>query len=83
MKWCTNDCHDKPMWCGRKNCLNKTDFATMMKSKKEDKEGSGNKTDGATQGDKDFSKDFKIALAAMTSEDDFETLREQFMWVKD
>ena len=83
MKWCTNDCHDKPMWCGRKNCINKTDFASMMKSKKEDKEGSGNKNDGATQLDKDFSKDFKIALAAMTSEDDFETLREQFMSVKD
>ena len=83
MKWCTNDCHDKPMWCGRKNYLNKTDFASMMKSKKEDKEGSGNKTDGATQRDKDFSKDFKIALAAMTSEDGFETLREQFMLVKD
>ena len=55
----------------------------MMKNKKEDKKGSRNKTAGATQNDKDFSKDFKIALAAMTSEDDFETLREQFMSVKD
>ena len=22
MGWCSNDCHDKPMWCGQSTCLN-------------------------------------------------------------
>ena len=26
MQWCTNDCHPKPMWCGRSNCLNKAEY---------------------------------------------------------
>ena len=34
MKWCTNDCHPKPMWCGRKNCLSKADFARKMEERK-------------------------------------------------
>ena len=27
MKWCTNNCHPKPMWCGRKKCLNIVDYS--------------------------------------------------------
>ena len=26
MRWCENDCHEKLIWCGRKNCLGKADF---------------------------------------------------------
>ena len=27
MNWCSNDCHDKPMWCGRRNFLNREDYS--------------------------------------------------------
>ena len=30
MRWCSNDCHPQPMWCGRKNCMNKVEFAKKM-----------------------------------------------------
>ena len=30
MKWCNNNCHPKPMWCGRKNCLNRKEYAKNM-----------------------------------------------------
>ena len=75
MKWCKNDCHTKPMWCGRKNCLNRTDYAAVWKKKNEKKntEPSYDKP----------SNEFKIALAAMTSPEDFAALQEQFDQLKD
>ena len=81
MKWYTNDCHEKPLWHGRKSCLNKSDFVSMMKNKKEDKEGLGDKTDSNFQ--KDSLKDFKVALTAIILEDDFKVLQEEFVLVKD
>ena len=75
MKWCTNDCHkDGPMWCGRKNCLNQADFAKTMTDKR-NREGNSRKP-GPEMG---ASEDFKIALAAMVSADDYATLKEQFL----
>ena len=32
--WFSNNCHDKPMWCGRKNCLNRSDYSAAWKKKK-------------------------------------------------
>ena len=62
------------MCCGRTNCLGKTDFSAMMQKKKEEKRG------GILSGQKkDFTGDFKIALAAMTSAEDFQALQEYFM----
>ena len=29
-RWCSNDCHPQPMWCGRKNYMNKVEFAKKM-----------------------------------------------------
>ena len=29
-KWCTNDFHDKPMWCSRKNCRGKVEWAEHL-----------------------------------------------------
>ena len=55
MKWCMNDCHEQPMWCGRKNCLGKAEFAKAMQKRKESKQSavlSGKK--------KDFAEDFKL-----------------------
>ena len=74
MKWCTNNCHEKPMWCGRRNCLGREDFKKMMDEKRSGKESAGN------SGSKiDASKDFRIALAAMVSPEDLETLSSQFL----
>ena len=80
MTWCTNDCHPQPMWCGRKNCLNRADFAKKMQesqnkggkfennSVKENENGKNN----------NHSSEFKIALAAMCSEEDYQLLEKQF-----
>ena len=76
MKWCTNDCHPRPMWCGRKNCLNKADFASKMKAAKESKGNSEDSSDKKKENG--LSNDFKIALAAMCSSEDYKTLESQF-----
>ena len=68
MNWCSNDCHDQPMWCGRKNCLNRADYSKEWQKKKE---GKSTSEDGAKS-----SAEFKIALAAITSTEDFEALQE-------
>ena len=75
MRWCTNDCHPKPMWCGRKNCLNKADFARKM----EEREKGGTEKKDSAPGGAQYSKDFKIALAAMMSAEDFKAIKSQFM----
>ena len=61
------------MWCARKNCLDKADFAKQMEK---EKDTSGNLGQGANK--ISMSKDFKIALAAMTSADDYKSLMSQF-----
>jgi len=69
--WCDNDCHrQRPMWCGRPNCLNKADFRAKKKSEED-----GQKVETGSNAGK---ADFKIALAAMMSPDDFETVQKQF-----
>ena len=76
LKWCTNDCHAKPMWCGRRVCLGKAEFAAKQKKTNDDKgDRAGTKVDA--------SKDFRIALAALTSEEDFAALERQFFQLKD
>ena len=81
MRWCTNDCHDKPMWCGHKTCLNKADFAKKMQDKRNGTNGSdassGSNGDGK-DGDAKISGDFKIVLQAMTSSADYKLLEQQF-----
>ena len=72
MKWCKNDCHDKPMWCGRKNCLGRADYSAAWKKRNAGKSNSEKP-----------SSEFKIALAAMTSPEDFAALQEQFKELKD
>ena len=79
MNWCKNDCHDKPMWCGRKNCLNRSDYSAEWKKRNENKNKVKDNDDSSTGS----SNEFKIALAAMTSADDFAALQEQFEQLKD
>eukprot|EP00957_Ditylum_brightwellii_P097376 7416486-Ditylum_brightwellii.AAC.1 len=56
-KWCKNNCHPKPLWCPRPNCLNRKEYKEQMQS-----EG----TDGKSAGEKlNTTNDFKVALAAM------------------
>ena len=74
MKWCTNNCHEKAMWCGRKNCLNREDFAANAKRKRGDSDETGGRGDT-----NNVTKDFKIALAAINSPIDYKMLEEQFL----
>ena len=74
MRWCLNDCHPKPMWCGRENCLNRAEYAAKNGNKKEGETAEKNKNSNKTG----VSEDFKIALAAMPSSVDYETLKSQF-----
>ena len=72
------DCHNQSMWCGRINYLGKAYFAAMIQKKEE------MKSRGATFVlKKDFTGDFEISLAAMTSAENFKTLQEQSMLVKE
>ena len=77
MTWCSNDCHEQPMWCGRKNCMNRSDYSEAWKKKK----GGGN--EGSKAQPSNGSSEFKIALAAITSPADFAALQEQFGELKD
>mmetsp|Transcript_6488 Transcript_6488/g.9409 ORF Transcript_6488/g.9409 Transcript_6488/m.9409 type:complete len:137 (-) Transcript_6488:42-452(-) len=68
MRWCTNDCHPKPMWCGRSIFLNKAEYAASNGGKPKDKK------EVEPFKKPPISDDFKIALPAMTSSEDYETL---------
>ena len=71
------------MWCGRKNCINRAEYAAAMQKKCDNKD-SGN--GGATPSDDsrpNVSKEFKIALAALTSAEDYASLEEQFFQLKE
>eukprot|EP00957_Ditylum_brightwellii_P152254 11591598-Ditylum_brightwellii.AAC.1 len=63
-KWCTKDCHTKPMRCACNRCYNRVDCKKKMKEKKEEKESKGGE---------------KIVLSAMLSDKDFKTLESQFL----
>ena len=67
MSWCTNNFHENPMWCGRKNCLGREYFFKAWKKMKE-----GNKaiSEGGTS-----SSDFNIFLSDVTSPNNFAVLQ--------
>ena len=76
MRWCTNDCHRKPMWCGRANCLNRAEYAEQRRKKE--------KTDDKKNAESSkVTEDFKIALAALTTQEDYALLESQFFQVKE
>ena len=72
MTWCENDCHKQPMWCGRKNCLSKGDYADLMKKKRNN--GSKNENNDAKNNNTMFNDDVKVALAALTTAEDYSLL---------
>ena len=69
------------MRCGRKNCFNRADFATNMQ-KKRDEKGS-NENSPSSNNKNSIANDFKIALAALTSAEDYASLEDQFFQLKD
>ena len=76
MKWCDKDCHPQPMWCGRKACMSKSEYAEFMDGKRK---GKGKEDrDKNKSGKQRISKDFRIALAALTTAEDFASLEDQF-----
>ena len=55
--------------------MSKAEFARKM----EEREKGGTEKKDSAPGGAQYSKDFKIALAAMMSEEDFKTIESQFM----
>ena len=81
MNWCSKDCHQQPMWCGRKRCLSKAEYAVAMNDKRNGTERKTPAVEG--NGGRGISNDFKIALAALTTPEDFASLEQQFFSGKD
>ena len=77
MSWCTKDCHAKPMWCGRTKCHSKAEFAEFLKKKGE----KGTKREFTST--PKVTDEFKIALAALTTPEDYAMLDSQFFQVKE
>ena len=78
MTWCSNDCHKQPMWCGRSNCIPKAEYANLMKTKRDKGEDKKQK-----KAPLDVNNEFKIALAALTTAEDYALLDKQFFQSKD
>ena len=83
MKWCRNDCHNRPTWCGRKNYINRAYYATAMQKKRDNKDSGNSSATPSDNSRPNVSKDFKIALAALTSAEDYASLEEQFFQLKE
>ena len=82
MKWCKQDCHRRPQWCGRRNCLSNAEYEAQGSKRRDAKPGKP--TDSSGVGTKmNVTKDFRLALAALTTEGDFEALEKQFFSVKE
>eukprot|EP00957_Ditylum_brightwellii_P197901 15076416-Ditylum_brightwellii.AAC.1 len=69
LKWCTNDCHAHPMWCSQSNCLPYKEY-----QKKREEEGKGGVGNELKKRD-----NFKVALLALLSDNDFKSIKEQFL----
>ena len=81
MRWCAKDCHPQPMWCGRPNCLSRSEYAEAMARKRQ---GGGKQTGNKNESSKPkLSNDFRIILAALTTPEDFASLEDQFFSGKD
>ena len=72
------------MWCSRKNCVNKSDYVSAMQKKRYNKDTSSGGNPSSNGNPKPaYSKDFKIALAALTSAEYFASLEDQFFQPKE
>ena len=81
MNWCSKDYHPRPMWCGRRQYMSKLEYAKTMTIKQIDR---GNAECAKERKAKQkVSSDFRIALAALTTPEDFALLEAQFFSGKD
>ena len=71
-KWCSNDCHKKPQWCGRRNCLPRAKYKARRDNNNQAKNNS-------ETGKIKTSEEFKVALSAITSETDFDIFKNRFL----
>ena len=67
-KWCSKDYHKKPIWYDRPSCLSKEEFKVK---KPAERDGKADNTG--------LLIDFKVALAAVTSDEDYKALEAQFL----
>ena len=65
------------MWCSRKNCLGKAEWEEHMKKRRENK--TNNNSSSGDSKDVKVTKDFKIALSAMMTEEDFKKFEKDFL----
>ena len=56
------------MWCGRPNCRSKEEFKKFKAAERDSKKDAGG-----------LSADFKVALAAVCSDEDYKSLEAQFL----
>eukprot|EP00957_Ditylum_brightwellii_P013057 986066-Ditylum_brightwellii.AAC.1 len=64
------DCHVKPMWCARNPCYSRAKFRKRMEEKKKSQKATGKV---------EASDNFKVALSAMLTEDEFKMIESQFL----
>eukprot|EP00957_Ditylum_brightwellii_P090148 6866265-Ditylum_brightwellii.AAC.1 len=69
LKWCTDNCHAHFMWCNQNNCLPCKEY-----QKKRKEEGKG-----GTENEQKKKDNFKVALSALLSDNDFKSINEQFL----
>ena len=74
-KWCDKDCHPCEQWCECKNCRHCADYKNSVEEKKKEDEKRGITSNKNKQL---FSNKFKVALAAITSANDYQALETQF-----
>ena len=65
---CDKDCHARTQWYIRKVCINRDDYKKSFAAKKDET---------STQSSS-YSKDYKVTLAAMVSDDDYKTFEDHF-----
>ena len=75
-KWCNKDCHPCEQWCDRPVCRNRAEYKKYIEEQK--KIRSADEETIKTSNTSGFTNDFKVALAAITSADDYKTLESQF-----
>ena len=63
------------MWCGRIKCLSRVEYAEAMAEKRKQNGKNSTKDEKRTPG---ISEDFRVALAALTTAEDFASLEQQF-----
>eukprot|EP00957_Ditylum_brightwellii_P088563 6745514-Ditylum_brightwellii.AAC.1 len=68
--WREKDCRVKPMWCAQNPCYSRAEFGKQMEEKKKSLKAVGKVK---------ASDDFKVALSAMLTKDEYKAIESQFL----